>query len=163
MISIVLVISLTIGNAFSYLGGQCEDGCPGSGSATCCCCVSLVKDRQAPRRDCCGQAQIANTCCQKTKADSIKSCCSIVDRGIDRDDSTENVCRCSHERSTPSAPVPQRRDNVRIEFPAACCPVDFLASTETSILTPSFLDGVDYGLALMTHTRRQSLLCTWQI
>ncbi len=177
-VSLILVITLTFGNAIPFGGGPCKADCPGPGSATCRCCASGIQDRPIAERNCCGQSQVADKCCQQSRSESPKSCCSNAHRGNTdarlndndsfarssaRDESTANVCRCSHQRPTPNAPAPERRDNVRIEFPAAYCHVDFLAITDISTLTPSFLDGVDYGLALMTHTRRQSLLCTWQI
>ncbi len=178
-ISLVLVIALTFGNVFTFGGGPCTTGCPGAGSATCQCCASHTKSQPPAEQDCYGHSQAANKCCQQSKAESPKSCCSnthhgsadarlnskdlSADRSSVLDESTGNVCRCSHQLPTPNAPAPERRDNLRIEFPAICFQVGFPAISDVTTLTPSFLDGVDYGLALMTHTRRQSLLCTWQI
>jgi hypothetical protein len=151
-ITLFLVIALTVGSVIPF-GRTCETACSCSSSAECTCCAA--PDQKLPKQGCCHKSPIA----------TVKSCCSETRDALNRhDDASHNVCSCSHREAAPIAPQrEQKRDHSQTDLTVANDQVAIFARPQNIPNSPSTFDGIDPGLAQMTHTRRQSLLCSWLI
>jgi hypothetical protein len=72
------------------------------------------------------------------------------------------VCNCNHGDSTPQTPSKEQRDDVRVDLAIPALNLDSYPELPLNSRKLSSIDSFDMGLALMSHSRRQSLLGTWQ-
>ncbi len=162
-ISWSLVAVLTLGPPFALQGRTCGAECECRQSVECLCCA---------RRGTTGSSGKGGGCCSElARATTGKSCCSGRETGeshpagalfVPANDSHTGVCNCRHGDSGPQAPAQEQRDDSRVDLAVAAMNLD--GDPERPLISRklSAFDGFDAGLALMSHSRRQSLLGTWQ-